>query len=144
LETTYEGTKIVKSTKLQMLISKFEEIKMLEDETFDLRNSMVSLEKKSRVSSDEEDAFAMLIKNFCKLMKKDRFKKKFTERLKKVPKEAELEEVEKKDPRGPRCFECSGYGHARADCRNLKQAKGKAYSVTLSDEFEEEETLVKD
>jgi hypothetical protein len=53
LETTYEGTKIVKSTKLQMLISKFEEIKMLEDETFnefytrisDLRNSMVSLKK---------------------------------------------------------------------------------------------------
>jgi len=34
LETTYEGTKVVKSAKLQMLISKFEEIKMLEDETF--------------------------------------------------------------------------------------------------------------
>jgi hypothetical protein len=54
LETTYEGTKIVKSAKLQMLISRFEEIKMLEDETFnefytkinDLRNSMVSLGKK--------------------------------------------------------------------------------------------------
>jgi hypothetical protein len=30
LETTYEGTKLVKSTKLQMLISKFEEIKMLD------------------------------------------------------------------------------------------------------------------
>jgi hypothetical protein len=34
LETTYEGTKLVKSVKLQMLISRFEEIKMLEDETF--------------------------------------------------------------------------------------------------------------
>jgi hypothetical protein len=53
LETTYEGTKLVKSAKLQMLISKFEEIKMLEDETFgefyskmsDLRNSMASLGK---------------------------------------------------------------------------------------------------
>jgi len=53
LETTYEGTKLVKSVKLQMLISKFEEIKMLEDETFgefyskmsDLRNSIVSLGK---------------------------------------------------------------------------------------------------
>jgi hypothetical protein len=53
LETTYEGTKLVKSTKLQMLISRFEEIKMLEEETFgeyytkinDLRNSMVSLRK---------------------------------------------------------------------------------------------------
>jgi hypothetical protein len=30
----YEGTKLVKSAKIQMLISKFEEIKMLEDETF--------------------------------------------------------------------------------------------------------------
>jgi hypothetical protein len=53
LETTYECTKLVKSAKLQMLIFKFEEIKMLEDETFgkfyskmsDLRNSMVSLMK---------------------------------------------------------------------------------------------------
>jgi len=33
LETTHEGTKLVKSAKLQMLISKFEEIKMLEEET---------------------------------------------------------------------------------------------------------------
>jgi hypothetical protein len=48
-----EGRKLVKSVKLQMLISKFEEIKMLEEETFrefytkisDLRNSMVSLGK---------------------------------------------------------------------------------------------------
>jgi hypothetical protein len=53
IETTYEGTKLVKSAKLQMLISRFEEIKMLEDDTFrefytkmsDLRNSMVSLGK---------------------------------------------------------------------------------------------------
>jgi len=53
LETTYEGTKLVKSAKLQMLISRFEEIKMLEDETFgkfyteinDQRNSMQSLGK---------------------------------------------------------------------------------------------------
>jgi hypothetical protein len=34
LEITYEGSKLVKSAKLQMLISKFEEIKMFEDETF--------------------------------------------------------------------------------------------------------------
>jgi hypothetical protein len=34
LETTYEGTKLVKSAKLQMSISRFEEIKMLEEETW--------------------------------------------------------------------------------------------------------------
>ena len=35
LETTYEGTKKVKDTKLQMLTTKFEELKMGDDESFD-------------------------------------------------------------------------------------------------------------
>ena len=34
-ETTYEGTKKVKNTKLQMLTTRFEELKMSEDESFD-------------------------------------------------------------------------------------------------------------
>jgi len=201
------------------LISRFEEIKMLEEETFgefytkisDLRNLMVSLrktildvklirkilkylperfiikvttieeskdldemkieelvgslqtyeyslppvkkaktiahkasKKKARVSSEEDsdnekDAVAMLAKNFGRLMKNEKFKKKFTERLKKTPRESEPEEAKKKDPRGPKCFECSSFGHIRADCGNLRQAKGKAYNATLSDESEEEE-----
>jgi hypothetical protein len=219
LETTYEGTKLVKSVKLQMLISRFEEIKMLEEETFgefyckmsDLRNSMVSLGKpvsdvklirkilrylperfrikvttieeskdleemkieelvgsfqtyemslpqvkkvktialkasKKMVevlseddSEEEEKAVAMLAKNFRRLMRDDRFKKKFSEKMKNAPREAEPEEAKKKDPKGPKCFECSEFGHIRADCRNLKKGKGKAYNVTLSDESEEEE-----
>ena len=35
LETTYEGTKAVKTVKLQWLTSSFEDIRMEEDETFD-------------------------------------------------------------------------------------------------------------
>ena len=35
LETTYEGTKKVKDTKLQILTTRFEELKMSEDESFD-------------------------------------------------------------------------------------------------------------
>lgn len=91
--------------------------------------------KKTRVLSDEEsdneveDAVAMLAKNFGRLMKNPRFKKKFSERLKGDPKKAEPEE-EKKDPSSPRCFECSGFGHIKADCRNLTQAKGKAYNYS--------------
>jgi hypothetical protein len=34
LESTYEGTNFIKASKLQMLVSQFEKIKMLEDETF--------------------------------------------------------------------------------------------------------------
>jgi hypothetical protein len=224
LETTYEGIKLVKSAKFQMLISSFEEIKMLEDETFgefytkmsDMRNSMVSIgksvsdvkliqkiirsfpehfrikvttieeskdlkemkieklvgslqtyeislppvknvkiialkesKKKARVSyeedyDNEEDVVAMLAKNFGRLMKNDKFKKKVTEKLKKAPKESDPEEAKKKDPRGPRCFECSGFGHIRANCGDLKQGKGKAYNATLNDESEEEETPAQD
>jgi hypothetical protein len=174
LETTYEGTKLVKSAKLQMLISRFEEIKMLEEETF-RENSMVNLGKhisdvkliqkilrslperfrikvttieeskdleemkieelvgslqtyklslppvkklkmialkasKKKVeassendSKDEEKAVAMLAKNFRKLMKDDRFKKKFSERVKKPPREVEPEEEEKKDAKKTPC-----------------------------------------
>ena len=35
LETTYEGTKKAKDTKLQMLTTRFEELKMSDDESFD-------------------------------------------------------------------------------------------------------------
>ena len=35
LETTYESTKKVKDTRLQMLTTRFEELKMSEDESFD-------------------------------------------------------------------------------------------------------------
>ena len=35
LETTYEGTKKVNDTKLQMLTTQFEELKMSKDESFD-------------------------------------------------------------------------------------------------------------
>jgi hypothetical protein len=82
----------------------------------------------------------MLAKNFRRLMKDDRFKKKFSDKVKKPLREAEPEEEEKKDPRGPRCFECLGFGHIRVDCWNLKKGKGNAYNVTLSDESEEEDS----
>ena len=35
LQTTYEGTKVVKDSKLQRLTTSFEEIKMEEDKSFD-------------------------------------------------------------------------------------------------------------
>jgi hypothetical protein len=100
--------------------------------------------KKSRVSSDEdsdidEDAVAILAKNFERFMKNNKFKKKFSDRLRKAPHTVEFEEAEKNDPRGPQCFECSSFGHIRIECVNLKKLKGKAFNATLSDESEKEE-----
>jgi len=105
--------------------------------------ALKAFKKKVKVSSEDDskneaEAVAMLAKNFGRLVRNDRFKKKFSERKKKAPRVSEPEEAKKKDPRGPRCFECSGFRHIRADCGNLKQGKGKAYNATLSDESEEE------
>jgi hypothetical protein len=71
--------------------------------------------KKSKVSYEEdyekeEDAMAMPAKNFEKLMKNDKFKKKFFERLKKAPKESKPEEAEKKDPRAPDVLNAQALG----------------------------------
>jgi hypothetical protein len=173
-----------------MLISRFEEIKMLDDETFgefytkirDLRNLMVSLEKtvsdvkliqkilrslperfrikvitieeskdlevmkieelvgslqtyelslpsvkkvktialkaskmKARVSSEEdsdneEGAVAILAKNFKELMKNDKFKKKFFERLKKVPENLSLKKQRRKTQEAPDVLNAQALG----------------------------------
>jgi hypothetical protein len=73
-------------------------------------------------------------------MRNDRFKKKFSEKLKKAPRESEPEEVEKKDPRGPRCFESSGFGHIRVDVG----ISSKENDETLSDESKEEKSPAQD
>jgi hypothetical protein len=78
--------------------------------------ALKAYKKKARVSSEEnsdneEDAVAMLAKNFGSLIKNDKFKNQFIERLNKAPKESEPEEAKKKDPRGPICFECSDCGN---------------------------------
>jgi hypothetical protein len=142
--TTIEESKDLEEMKIEELVGSLQTyelslppVKKLK--TIALKASKKKVETSSEDDSeDEEKAVAMLAKNFRRLMKDDRFKKKFSERVKKPPKEAELAEEEKKDPRGPRCFECSGFGHIRAECGNLKKGKGKAYNVTLSDESEEE------
>jgi hypothetical protein len=107
--------------------------------TIALKASKKKVEASSEDDFEDEDKdVAISAKNFRRLMKDDRFKKKFSNKMKKPFREAELEEEEKRDPRGPRCFECSGFGHIRAECGNLKKGKGKAYNVTLSDESEED------
>jgi hypothetical protein len=144
--TTIEESKDLEEMKIEELVGSLQ--------TYELSLSLIkkvktialkASKKKVKVSSEddsenEEEVVAMLAKNFGRLMRNDKFKNKFFERLKKAPREFEPKEVEKKDPKGPRCFECSGFGHIWVDCGNLKQGKGKAYNVTLSDESEEEES----
>jgi len=142
--TTIEESKDLEEMKIEELVRSLQTYELSLPPFMKLKTNALKASKKDEVSSgddseDEEKTMAMLAKIFGRLMRNERFKKKFFEKMK-VPKEAEPEEAKTKDPRGPRCFECSGFGHIRADCGNLKQ-KGKAYNATLSDESEEEEAL---
>jgi hypothetical protein len=55
-----------------------------------LKASKKKVEASSEDDSEEEEKdVAMLAKNFRRLMRDDRFKKKFSEKVKKAPREAE-------------------------------------------------------
>ncbi|XP_065638022.1 LRR receptor-like serine/threonine-protein kinase RGI3 [Quercus suber] len=159
LETTYEGTKKVKDTKLQMLATQFEELKMSEDESFDSFYSKLNVvvvgQRKSKSfalktinerieahdSSDEDvidKDMTYLVKNFQKFLK---FKKsgKFAEKGKFSNFGKEKKDFKRKDGKdsqssmGITCFNCNGHGHFKKECPNYLKAKGKVYATILSD-----------
>ena len=73
LETTYEGTKKVKDTKLQMLTTRFDDLKMSEDKSFDsfyskLNEVVVSkfnLGEKTEDSKIVKKILRSLLESFC-------------------------------------------------------------------------------
>jgi hypothetical protein len=71
--------------------------------------------KKVKVSSEddsenEEEAVAMLAKNFERLMRNDRLKRKLSERLKKAPKSLNLRKLRRKTPEAQDVLNAQGLG----------------------------------
>jgi hypothetical protein len=151
--TTIEESKDLEEMKIEELVGSLQTYEyslppVRKAKTISLKASKAS-KKKSIVSSDEdsnidEDTVAMLAKNYERFIKNNKFKKKFSDRLRKALHTTDTEETEKKDPRGPQCFECSGFGHIRTECANMKKQRGKAFNATLSYESEKEEETLED
>jgi hypothetical protein len=130
--TSIEESKDLDSVKIEKLVGSLQtyeyslpSIKKAKGMAFKTTKSRVSSDKD--LDNEEEDEWAMIANRINKLMKTD----KFIEGLRETPSEAEPEEEEKEDPRGH-------FGYMKTECANLKQAKGKAYIATLSDESEKE------
>ena len=66
LETTYEGTKKVKDTKLQMLTTRFEELKMCEDKSFDSFYSKLNEVVVSKFNLGEKTKDSKIIRKILK------------------------------------------------------------------------------
>ena len=62
LETTYEGTKKVKDTKLQMLTTRFEELKMSEDKSFDSFYSKLNEVVASKINLGEKTEDSKIVR----------------------------------------------------------------------------------
>ena len=66
LETTCEGTKKVKDTKLQMLITRFEELKMIEDESFDSFYSKLNEVDVSKLNLGEKTEDSKIVRKILR------------------------------------------------------------------------------
>jgi hypothetical protein len=108
--TIIEERKYLEEMKIEELVGSLQTYEyslplVIKAKTIALKASKAS-KKKSVVSFDEdsnvdEDAVAMLAKNFERFIKNNKFKKKFSDRLRKAPHTTDTVEAEKKDPRGP-------------------------------------------
>jgi len=93
--TTIEESKDLEEMKIEELVGSLQTYELSlppvkKVKTIALKTSMKKVEVLSGDDSeDEEKVVAMLAKNFGRLMRNDRFKKKFFERLKKAPREFE-------------------------------------------------------
>ncbi|XP_065638773.1 uncharacterized protein LOC136071417 [Quercus suber] len=129
LETTYEGTKKVKDTKLQMLTTKFEELKIGDDESFDSFYGKLNEIMIANLNLDEKIKDAKVMKNSGKPFSRGKFssskgdKKEFKKKYGK----------NSQSPQGIMCYECNDHGHLKKECPNYLRRKGKVFASTLSD-----------
>jgi len=139
--TTIEESKDLEEMKVEELVGSLQTYELSLPSVKKVKTiALKASKKKVEVSSGDDSKDEEKVLKFWKTNEEWSIQEEvFRKKIKKAPRESEPKEAEKKDPRCPRCFECSRFGHKRADCGNLKKGKGKAYNVTLCDESDEEE-----
>ncbi|XP_022868632.1 uncharacterized protein LOC111388180 [Olea europaea var. sylvestris] len=122
LETTHEGTKIVKNSKLQMLASRFEEVRMKDDETFDEFYAKLNDIVNSSFNLGERIPETKIVRKVLRSLP-ERFRPKVTA----IEESKDLDEVKIEELVGSlQTYEltlsqhqCGALGHTRSRCYKL-------------------------
>jgi histone H3/H4 len=102
--TTIDESKDLEETKIEELVESLQTYELSLPPVKNVKTiALKASKKKGKVSSEEdsekeEDVLAMLAKNFRRLMRNDRFKKKFFEKLKKALESLNLRKLKRKTP----------------------------------------------
>ncbi|XP_022888893.1 uncharacterized protein LOC111404292 [Olea europaea var. sylvestris] len=146
LETTHEGTQAVKSFKLQMLTTRFEEIRMKDDEMFDVFYASLDDIVNSSFNLGEKIPRPKLVRKILRSLL-ECFRPKVTaiEESKDIDtikvKEKKPQERQRgtssesrKKSKSVRCHNCRSFGHVRNKCPSAKRFEEKAMNNTLTDD----------
>ena len=158
-----KGTKAVKINKLQQLTSRFQSIRMPDDESFDefyefnLPKTNKSKSMALKFFDDVDDCefddelssteIIYLAKNFRNFLRNNNrraknrnnvdtknFKKNDTAKNNNVEKSKNKVSQSSNSSLGQQCYGCQGYGHLKSECTTFLRSKGKAMVITLSDD----------
>ena len=88
LETTYEGTKKVKDTKLQMLTTRFKKLKMREDESFDSFYSKLNEVVIDKFNLGEKTEDSKVVRKILRLLPKS-----FRAKVNSIEESKDLDEI---------------------------------------------------
>ncbi|XP_022876707.1 uncharacterized protein LOC111394889 [Olea europaea var. sylvestris] len=147
LETTHQGTHAVKSSKLQMLATRFEEIRRRDNEMFDVvyasLNDMVNLSFNLGEKILEPKIVRKILRSLPECfrpkvtaieeskdidtIKVEENKKKPQERQRGGPSES------RKKSKSVRCHNCRDFDHVRNECPSAKRFEENAVNPTLTD-----------
>jgi hypothetical protein len=114
--TTIEENKDLEEMKIEELVGSFQTYELSLPPVKKVKTIAIKAsKKKAKVlskedSEKEEDAVAMLAKNFKRLMKNDKFKKKFSKRLKRPPKSLDLKKLRRMTQEAPNVLNAHALG----------------------------------
>ena len=129
LETTYEGSKKVKDTKLQMLTTRFEEVKMSDDESFDSFYGRLNEIVIAKLNLGEKTEDAKVVRKILRSLPES-FRAKFTA----IEESKNLDEIKIQEIIGS----LQTYEHGLPSHKSSKSLSLKTINERMGDSFEED------